>query len=71
MSKFFDGLNSPGGRSFLLASLWVFMFVLLFILKMMGVTLEAEGRALIADASKMLLGGLLLSLGVSATKPSA
>lgn len=68
MSDFIQSLGTPGGKSALVAFLWLALFVMIFVIRLMRIEITPEGITAIGDASKILLGALLWSLGAANPK---
>jgi len=64
--SFLEGMGTQGGKSLLLASLWVFLMMMIFASRVGGIAITPEGVASLAKTSDMLLGALIaVVIGVS------
>jgi len=67
--KFLEAFGTPGGKTFLIAFLWLTMMLLLFVIRVRGIQVAPEGIAVLGDTSKMLLAILVYSMGGQAPPP--
>jgi hypothetical protein len=64
--KFLEAFGTPGGKTLLIAFLWLTMMLMLFIVRMRGIQIAPEGLTLLSDTSKMLIAILVYSMGGAA-----
>lgn len=67
--KFLEAFGTPGGRTALIAFLWLLMMMMIFTIRLMKIEMTPEGIAAIARTSDVLLGILIYSMGGQAPKP--
>ncbi len=61
--KFLNALGTPGGRTALIAFLWLTMLTLTFALRIRHIELTPDGATMLSDTSKELLAILVFSMG--------
>ena len=61
--KFLQALGTQGGRTALIAFLWLTMLTLTFALRIRHIELTPDGATMLSDTSKELLAILVFSMG--------